>query len=127
MTGYIVWDGTDENEISKAMGSVIEERHRQQDEVGWTHFHDDGHIDGELAAAAACYSWFASLTDGARLLMRSDQPPVARSWLFRKIWPWGLVWWKPKDRRQDLVRAGALIIAEIERLDRAADRAGSST
>ena len=35
-------------------------------------------------------------------------------------WPhtWDASWWKPKDRRRDLVRAGALIIAEIERLDR---------
>lgn len=33
-------------------------------------------------------------------------------------WPWGAEWWKPKEPRRDLVRAGALIIAEIERLDR---------
>jgi hypothetical protein len=31
------------------------------------------------------------------------------------------MWWKPKDRRRDLVRAAALIIAEIERLDRDAE------
>ena len=29
-------------------------------------------------------------------------------------------WWKPTDCRRDLVKAGALILAEIERLDRAA-------
>jgi hypothetical protein len=29
-------------------------------------------------------------------------------------------WWKPTNRRRDLVKAGALILAEIERLDRAA-------
>lgn len=29
-------------------------------------------------------------------------------------------WWKPKDRRRNLVKAGALIVAEIERLDRLA-------
>jgi hypothetical protein len=34
-------------------------------------------------------------------------------------WPWLSKWWKPKDRRRDLVRAAALVIAEIERLDRA--------
>jgi hypothetical protein len=39
------------------------------------------------------------------------------------LWPWSVQWWKPKDRRRDLVRAGALIVAEIERLDRAAARA----
>jgi hypothetical protein len=37
-----------------------------------------------------------------------------------RYWPWEDKWWKPKDRRRDLVRAGALIVAEIERLDRLA-------
>lgn len=37
-------------------------------------------------------------------------------------WPttWAEDWWKPKNPRRDLVRAAALLIAEIERLDRAA-------
>jgi hypothetical protein len=39
------------------------------------------------------------------------------SWL--QIWPWDRKWWKPTDRRRDLVKAAALILAEIERLDRA--------
>ncbi|MBQ1766120.1 MAG: hypothetical protein IIZ92_24935, partial [Aquincola sp.] len=34
-------------------------------------------------------------------------------------WPWGLKWWKPRGRRTNLVKAAALTIAEIERLDRA--------
>lgn len=33
-------------------------------------------------------------------------------------WPWSREWWKPKNPRRDLVKAGALIVAEIERLDR---------
>jgi len=32
---------------------------------------------------------------------------------------WAREWWKPKDRRRDLIRAAALIVAEIERLDHA--------
>lgn len=37
-------------------------------------------------------------------------------------WPrsWSRAWWKPKNPRRDLVRAAALLIAEIERLDRRA-------
>jgi hypothetical protein len=31
-------------------------------------------------------------------------------------WPWSFEWWKPKDRIRNLVRAGALIAAEIDRL-----------
>lgn len=33
-------------------------------------------------------------------------------------WPWAVRWWKPKDPIRDLVRAGALIAAEIDRLQR---------
>jgi len=36
------------------------------------------------------------------------------------VWTWERAWWKPTTRRRDLVKAGALILAEIERLDRAA-------
>jgi hypothetical protein len=39
---------------------------------------------------------------------------------YEDLWPWHDDWWKPKDRRRDLIRAAALIVAEIERLDRAA-------
>lgn len=35
-------------------------------------------------------------------------------------WPWDASWWKPNARRRNLVKAGALILAEIERIDRAA-------
>lgn len=62
----------------------------------------DRHADGEMARAAACYA----LTD------------VGISTL--KIWPksWGLEYWKPKNRLRNLVRAGALIAAEIDRIRR---------
>ncbi|HFX1570606.1 TPA: hypothetical protein ACID4M_005627, partial [Pseudomonas aeruginosa] len=36
------------------------------------------------------------------------------------IWPFSAKWWKPRDARANYMRAGALILAEIERLDRAA-------
>ena len=89
--------------MSRAAQDVIAERERQQTVEGWTHEHDDKHTDGEMAQAAACYAL-------ARRAVSCDGLPM---------WPWNR-WWKPKDRRRDLVRAGALILAEIERLDRAA-------
>jgi hypothetical protein len=36
------------------------------------------------------------------------------------LWPWATAWWKPRDRRRNLVRAAALVLADIERIDRAA-------
>lgn len=90
-----------------AVDEIAAERRRQIEVEGWTPEHDDQHIRGELAAAAACYAHFG--------------------WMARRApteWPWDAEWWKPKDRRRDLIRGGALIVAEIERLDRAALKAG---
>ena len=50
----------------------------------------------------------AGQSDNVRMVF--DAPPPS--------WPWVRRWWKPTDRRRDLVKAGALILAEIERLDR---------
>jgi hypothetical protein len=88
-----------------AARDVLAERRRQVSAEGWDTKHDDHHTDGELAVAASCYAnpVFSSYGGG--------RCPIA--------WPWNLAWWKPKDRRRDLVRAGALILAEIARLDRA--------
>ena len=95
--------------MSTASDDVIAERERQKSAEGWTEMHDDTNIHGEMAGAAACYA--IANVDHWR-----------RDAVINEIWPWHEKWWKPKDRRRDLVRAGALIIAEIERLDRARKR-----
>ncbi len=94
----------------QAARDIVAERVRQVVKEGWLPSHDDQHAFGELAKAAGCYAWIAGLSDELRLIL--DAPPP--------IWPsnWGSDWWKPTDRRRDLVKAGALILAEIERLDR---------
>lgn len=94
--------------VPKAVGDIAAERQRQVSVEGWTPEHDDQHRPGDLACAAGCYAIHAGLPDRARV-------PKGYS---PQDWPWDHVWWKPKDRRRDLVRAGALIAAEIERLDR---------
>jgi hypothetical protein len=96
--------------ITNAIDDVISERIRQEDEEGWTHEHDDQHDSGELASAAAAYCLYP-IKDPGRLSYEDIGSIPAE-------WPWDQGWWKPKDRRRDLVRAAALIIAEIERLDR---------
>jgi hypothetical protein len=92
--------------LSRAARDVVSERRRQMAVEGWTIDHDDRHALGELARAAVCYA--------DPLNTERERAPGK--------WPWGAEWWKPKSRRRDLVRAAALIIAEIERLDRAARR-----
>jgi hypothetical protein len=90
----------------RALLDVVAERRRHVAGEGWTPEHDDAYDKGELARAAACYA------------VRSVLPgQVVRNGL-TMIWPWGLSWWKPAGIRRCLVKAGALILAEIERLDR---------
>ena len=88
-----------------ALSLIAAERVRQVSVEGWTPDHDDNHGDGELAAAAASYAW-------PDLLTRGTDIPAA--------WPWADEWWKPTpdDRIREMVKAGALIVAEIERLQR---------
>lgn len=95
----------DPADLSKALIDVMNERDRQHNEEGWTPEHDDQHAKGQLAAAAACYAGFSDAYPNC------GQPPF--------FWPFEGVWWKPSDYRRDLVKAAALILAEIERLDRA--------
>lgn len=104
-----------------ALHDIIEERGRQIAAEGWTREHDDEHINGEMARAAAAYAYAGSLTTTmlrGRLTDTSTYGSTVRS-IIEGIWPWGMKWWKPKNPRYDLVRAGALIVAEIERIDRA--------
>lgn len=98
-----------------AIDEIAAERRRQIEAEGWTPEHDDQHDDGELAIASACYATAASWPDKSRASdgLLSGKPP---------FWPWDACWWKPTSRRRDLIKAGALIVAEIERLDRAAQK-----
>lgn len=97
----------DPDDVSVGVMDILKERVRQQDVAGWTHTHDDGHDRGEMAKAAAVYAlWDTRSLSTFRLKLRQD------------FWPWDADWWNPSDRRQNLVKAGALIAAEIERLDR---------
>lgn len=94
---------------------IAAERQRQIDVECWTPEHEDQHKDGALATAAACYA-LHSLTAGDIPYQQFRQTIDE---ITHRLWPWHSSWWKPKSRRRDLMRAGALIVAEIERLDRA--------
>lgn len=95
--------------LSLAARDVLAERRRQIEAEGWTPEHDDQHSNGEMARAASCY-----ITNKER----SHLPSVPLKW------PWSDAWWKPDGYRRNLVKAGALILAEIERLDRASHPSG---
>jgi len=75
------------------------ERERQIEKEGFGSIHDAAHSDNELKDAAICYLKESSTVFGI------------------KLWPWELKWWKPSnDPVRNLVKAGALIAAEIDRI-----------
>lgn len=93
---------------------IAEERQRQIEVEGWTPEHDDTHVKGEIANAAAVYAIDPMGGDASNIV--------------DTLWPWGREWLKischentsdnPKGRIRDLQKAGALIAAEIDRLQR---------
>ena len=93
----------------KGIDLISEERHRQIVEEGWTAQHDEQFVDGELAHAAICYCMWDLIKDSKFI----KAVETIRVW-----WPWDWEWWKPKDHIRNLVRAGALIAAEIDRINR---------
>jgi hypothetical protein len=97
---------------------IAEERARQVAVEGWSALHDDGHCFGELSRAAACYAANASLIwpDQSGAVFSRVMQRVHR--FIRLCWPFEQRWWKPRSAVRDLVRAGALIAAEIDRLQR---------
>ena len=97
--------------LSPAMQAVIAERVRQKEAEGWDAAHDDAHEAGELATAGAAYA------KQARLHLEGDFAAVDKLMYLPNWWPWDSVWWKPTDFRRDLVKACALILAEIEKFD----------
>ena len=95
--------------MKTAIELIADERQRQIMWEGFSVIHDDTYKNGELAYAAACYA----LNHDALSSVKEGQSVPAK-------WPWNIIRWKPSpnDRIKELVKAGALITAEIERLQR---------
>ncbi len=109
----------------KVIDEIAAERQRQINVECWSEEHDDEHANGALAAAGATYAWLASLHDDFRQeqIRRLSFVEPGLHATIHELWPesWGDQWFKPKTRRRDLIRAAALIVAEIERMDRSGD------
>lgn len=91
---------------------IAAERRRQIQVEGYDTDHDTAHDEGELALAAACYATPPGLYSRSQGQPWHGNPPQG--------WPWDARYWKPGDRIRELEKAGALIAAEIDRLQRRA-------
>jgi hypothetical protein len=102
------WRKTGNLCLTKAAADVLAERQRQIEREGYTTEHDDEHTADDLADAGAAYALVAHFA-------RTGIPAA-------DVWPWEPQSFKPRDQRQNYVRAAALLQAAVERLDRAAAR-----
>lgn len=76
---------------------------------------DDEHADGDLAKAAAVYNLAVAAYLAANERKHKFGRRFASAGIAPERWPWPIRWWKPKDRKSDLIRAAALLVAELER------------
>jgi hypothetical protein len=84
----------------KTVAEILDERHHQIS-LGYDAVHDDQHPGRALSYAALAYVTDAAMGTGGDLR-----------------WPWAVESFKPEDERGSLVKAGALILARIEQIDR---------
>lgn len=95
--------------MSNFLELVAKERTRQIVEKGYTAEHDDEHTDGSIADAGACYA----ATE--MIYQRVDIE------YFREVYKWDLDYFTKSqhDRKEQLVIAASLIMAEYDRILRA--------
>jgi hypothetical protein len=103
---------TKTNKMKTGIELIAEERLRQINVEGWTPEHDSLHDNGQLSAVAASYALAPFMIFSIR---NGHQVPAM------PLWPnnWEVKWWKPtpNDRIRELQKAGALIAAEIDRIN----------
>lgn len=90
------------------------ERKRQIEKEGFDKKHDmNMHMSDDLAIAGAIYA----LPTNIRLYYYNSRPD-GETELRPMLWPFDMQWYKPcpNDRKRELVKAGALIAAEIDRI-----------
>lgn len=106
---YSGWGRKFTDKVSPAVQDVLAERRRQIETEGFQSDRDDTYVGGELASAGAVYG-----------IISTGRFHIDEI-LIKLLWPasWTLAWLKPSNRRRNMVKAAALYIAEIERMDRA--------
>jgi hypothetical protein len=83
--------------LSEVLSAIMHQRDK-----GFTLLHDLTHPDGIISCASATYALHGTPYQRDKGLM---------------LWPWAENDFKPRHRRDNLIRAAALIVAEIVRLD----------
>lgn len=97
----------------------IEARRRKQVAKGYDAAHDDEHALGEIALAAAAYAVVGNpINSGRSAFSNEDIALMLWPWALEQFTPWRVPQRTIAAERQNLVDAAAMLVAEIERLDR---------
>jgi len=99
--------------LSPSLQAVAAERLRQEMVEGYSAERDDAYPPGELATAAAAYL----LTSRSKDVGGAEVDPA-------DVFPWADEHWKPADVKRNLIKGGALCLAELDRLERMRRRKG---
>lgn len=110
--------------IKEWLYKIEDERIRQIREEGWSNNHDDGHKNGELANFAACYA--ATTNKELKFLdeIYESSPEYSGvshiEFKYKALLPFDIKFLKKEkhSREKQLIISAALIIAELERLER---------
>lgn len=109
--------------MKKGAELIADERKRQIEVEGWSAEHDAQYTHNELINAAMCYLQPESdrVYDRMRLISCMSEykdKDMNDMTIPPSLWPWDERWWKPtpENRIKELVKTGALIAAEIDRI-----------
>ena len=97
------------SEVPDGAELILRERRRQVESEGYDSSHDDRHVNGEIARGAATYAMPEEYRDYPDAIIAAP-----------RTWPFSMDSWKPSsnDRIKELIKAGAMLAAEIDRLKR---------
>ena len=87
---------------------IVTERQRQINDEGYDKKHDMHHSPKEFVNAAIAYAIYED-----EAYVNCDENVTC----YEKLWPWEKQYFKPKDKKRNLIKAGALIAAAIDRLN----------
>lgn len=118
--------GQDHSLLNHPLHLIAHERDRQIKEEGFTTDHDDEHEFGELAMVAALYAcpnriFIKGVVDGGAHVFYDPWPPSWDNKFDKRHYQGEIVnpeTYTRQERFNLLVKAGALILAEMERIQR---------
>lgn len=96
---------------------IAEERKRQIEVEGYTKQHDSNHKASEFVYAAIAYTEAAKVGVICQEIGNTNENDIMRKKFGMGLYfPWGQTNFKPTTNIRDLVKAGALIAAAIDRM-----------